>query len=137
MDKKSKSLKKILSFWGYESVGFSVLRPTDFTSTKILLRPKLYFDLYFSTNNKSRFEKRSKYRGRSKDGEVERSKYRKGRRYENGRSTEKVERMRIHAASRMPRRRNPCHWWRLWNLHYSAYATNILLELIRIDRFCI
>jgi len=94
VDKKSKSLKKILSFWGYESVGFSVLRPTDFTSTKILLRPKLYFDLYFSTNNKSRFEKRSKYRGRSKDGEVERSKYRKGRRYENGRSTEMIELMR-------------------------------------------
>ena len=44
----------------------------NFTSTS-LLRPKLYFDLYFSTNKKSRFVKRSKYRGRSKRVEVKRS----------------------------------------------------------------
>ena len=50
-----------------------------FNST-FLLRPKLYFDLYVSTNKKSRFDKRLRYR--------------KGRRYENGRSTEKVELMR-------------------------------------------
>jgi len=30
-----------------------------------LLRPKLYFELCFSTTKKSRFDKRSKYRGRS------------------------------------------------------------------------
>jgi len=51
---------------------------------------KLYFDLYFSTSKKSRFEI-----GRSTKVEVERSKYRKGRRYENGRSTEKVEDMKM------------------------------------------
>ena len=61
-----------------------------FTSTKTVLRP------VFSTNKKPRFYKRSKYRSRSKADEVERSKYRKGRRYENGRSTEKVELMRTH-----------------------------------------
>ena len=44
-----------------------------------LLRPILYFDLYFLTNKKSRFDKRSKYRGRSREVEIERSKYRKGR----------------------------------------------------------
>ena len=65
-----------------------------------LLRPKLFFDLnltltifaklsfdqnfnstklYFSTNKESRFDKRSKYRSRSKEFEVKRSKYRKGR----------------------------------------------------------
>mgnify|MGYP000124864948 CR=1 FL=1 len=38
-------------------------------TTKTLLRP-LYFDLCFSTNKKSRFDKRSKYRGRSKRVEV-------------------------------------------------------------------
>ena len=36
----------------------------NFTSAS-LLRPKLYVDLCFSTNNKSTFDKRSKYRGRS------------------------------------------------------------------------
>jgi len=50
-----------------------------------LLRPKLYFDLYFSTNNKSRFAKK----GRSTQAEVKRTKYRMGRRYEIGRRTEK------------------------------------------------
>ena len=48
----------------FRSSAFSALRPTDFTSTS-LLRPKLYFDMYVSTNKKSRFDKRSKYRGRS------------------------------------------------------------------------
>ena len=44
-----------------------LLRPfwQNLTST-YLLRPKLYFDIYFSTNRKSRFVKRSKYRGRIK-----------------------------------------------------------------------
>ena len=63
--------------WIRISSTFSVLRPTllrlfspNFTSTS-LVRPKLYFDLYFSTNKKSRFDKMSKYRGRSKDIEVQ------------------------------------------------------------------
>jgi len=55
---------------------FSVLRPTDFLPLKpyfdffdqTLLRPRLYF----STNKKSRFDKMSKYRGRSKRVDVER-----------------------------------------------------------------
>ena len=67
----------------------------DFFS-QTLLRPKLYFDLYVLTNKKSRVDKRSKYRTRSKRVEVKSSKYRKGRRYENGRSKEKVELMRTH-----------------------------------------
>ena len=49
-----------------------------------LLRPKVYFDLYFSTNKKSRFDKRSKYRGRGKEGEVERSKILKWSKYRKG-----------------------------------------------------
>ena len=53
---------------------FSLLRPKRYfdlnlTSTS-LLRPKLYFDLCISTNN-SRFNKRSKYRGRIKRVEVQ------------------------------------------------------------------
>jgi len=69
------------TFWLRIRLNFSVLRPfsylrpllyfdLNFTSTffvQSLLRP-LDFDLYFSTNNKSRFGKSSK-----------RSKYRKGR----------------------------------------------------------
>ena len=42
------------------------------TSTSLLRRSK--FDLYFSTNKKSRFYKMSKYIGRSKRAEVKRSK---------------------------------------------------------------
>ena len=45
----------------------------NFTLTS-LLRQKLYFDLCFSTNKKSRFNKSSKYRGRRKRVEVQRSK---------------------------------------------------------------
>ena len=76
------------------SSAFTVLRPPtlvrpklyfdlNFTSTflaklyfdlfgQTLLRPKLYYNLYVSTNKKSRFDKRSKYRGRSKRVEVKR-----------------------------------------------------------------
>jgi len=52
-------------------VHFSVLRPTDFTSTFLT---KIYFDLYVSTNKKSRFDKMSNYRGRSTRVKVKRSK---------------------------------------------------------------
>ena len=59
--------------FGYASVGpFSYLRlyiDLNFTSTS-LFRPKLYFNLYFSTNNKSRFAKRSKYICRSTRAQV-------------------------------------------------------------------
>jgi len=43
---------------------FCVLRPTDFTNLNLnstsLVRPKLYFDLYFSATKKSRCDKKSK-----------------------------------------------------------------------------
>jgi len=73
----------------------TLLRPKPYFNFfgQTLLRPKLYYGLYFSINNNSRLDKRSKYASRSKEVEIERSKYRKGRRYENGRSTEKVELM--------------------------------------------
>jgi len=85
------------------SVPFSYLRPFRYFDQPTLLRPKLYFDLNFtstflaklyfdqnftlplraklcfSTNKKSRFYKMSKYASRSKADEVKRSKYRKGR----------------------------------------------------------
>jgi len=45
-----------------------------FCGPPTLLRPKPYYDLNFSTNKKSRFDKMPKYRGRSTRVEVERSK---------------------------------------------------------------
>ena len=49
-----------------------------------------------------------KYRVRSKEVEVERSKYRKCRRYENGRRTEKVELMRTMVFSTKHDRQKFC-----------------------------
>jgi len=57
------------SFFGYASV-----RPFLYFAHRwppSLLRPKLYFDMYFSTNKKSRFDRMSKYRGRSRAVEVQ------------------------------------------------------------------
>jgi len=63
---------------------FAYLRLCLYFNPPTLLRPKLYFDLCFSTNKKSIFHKRSKYRGRSRAVEVQNrskiwkwSKYRK------------------------------------------------------------
>jgi len=90
------------------SVRPTLLKPAYFTSTflsQLYFDPnfistflsQLYFDLFGQTlllplyfNKKSRFDKRSKYRGRSKRVEVQKG----GRRYENGRSTEKVKLIR-------------------------------------------
>jgi len=77
------------------SATFSVLRPKpDFGCFAKLyfyksILPILYIDLYLSTNKKSRFDKRSKNRGRSKRVELQRSKIWKWR------STEKVEQICI------------------------------------------
>ena len=50
----------------------------DLNFSSVLLE-KLYFDLCFSINKKSRFSKMSEYKCQSKDFEVSESKYRKGR----------------------------------------------------------
>ena len=50
---------------------FSYLRPFLYFAPPTLLRRKLYFDQYSSTNKKSRFSKRSKYRGRSREVQVQ------------------------------------------------------------------
>ena len=71
-----------------ESVSDASVRPFLNFDPPTLLRPKLYFELYFSTNKKSRFDKRSKYRGRSRAGEVQkRSKIWKWSKYQKGGTT--------------------------------------------------
>ena len=89
-----------LAFLGY---AFSYLppflyfhRPTLFTYT--LLRPKPYFDFFGETlrrQNCTSGPNSNLDKCRSTEVQIERSNYRKGRRYENGRSTEKVELMRV------------------------------------------
>ena len=76
---KSRSNSTYFEDDGFKSAYFDFFDQT-------LLRPKLYFDLYFSTNNKSSFDKMSKYKGRSKEFELQKrsniwkwSKYRKDR----------------------------------------------------------
>ena len=77
---REKFVWKGTSFQSGPKVYFHFMSQLDinFTSTA-WLRPKLYFDLYFSTNKKSRFGKMSKYKCRSTRTEVKSSKYRKGR----------------------------------------------------------
>ena len=81
---------------------FSYLRPFLYFDPPTLLRPKLYFDLYFSTNKMPRFDKRSKYRN--------------GRRYENGRSTEKVELMRTPKLSKSKSRNEKITMWKIFEI---------------------
>ena len=57
----------------------TLLRPKLYFDQNLTSTKKIYFDLYFSTNKKYRFDKWSKYASRSKEVEVEGSKYRKGR----------------------------------------------------------
>ena len=55
-----------------------------------VLRPKPYFDFFGQTLLRPKF-----YFDQSREVEEERSKYRKGRRYENGRSTEKDANIKV------------------------------------------
>ena len=69
----------LVGFWGTHQFDLFYISTHGYPPT--LLWPKPHFDffgktllrpkLYFSTNKKSRFDKRSKYRGRSKEVEVQ------------------------------------------------------------------
>ena len=64
-------MKKAFLGGTLQVVGYASVWPFLYFDPPTLLRPKLYFDLHFSTNKKSRFDKMSKYRGRSKRVEVQ------------------------------------------------------------------
>ena len=68
-----------------------------FSTSTHRLRPKLYFDQNCTSTCASRpIRNPDLTEDRSTEIEVERPKYRKGQRSENGRNTEKVELMRTH-----------------------------------------